>query len=294
MTDIISKDHLNADSPEMQAWIGSVLTEDIGAGDITTESIVDGSLKARAHISAKEDGVLCGLDLIKQVFLKLDAECRFDDLGNRDGGRIASGGQIMEIAGSCRALLTGERTALNILQRLSGIATRTHEFVKAASPVTILDTRKTTPGLRQLEKYAVYCGGARNHRFGLYDAVLIKDNHIKIAGGVEEAVKRTREKLGRNFPIEVEAADFAEVAAALQAGADIILLDNMSDPEIEKAVEQIGGKAKIEVSGNITLERLRQLRTMKIDFVSVGELTHSVRAIDLSMNIDVSASVPHR
>lgn len=271
----------------MQAWIASALAEDIGEGDITTESIVDPSLKSSAHVTAKEDCVLCGVELFKAVFHQLDAQCTFSDLGSQDGDAIVQGQRVIEIEGSVLSLLTGERTALNILQRLSGIATQTQAFVKAAHPVTILDTRKTTPGLRQLEKYAVACGGGQNHRFGLFDAVLIKDNHIKAAGGIGEAVKRTRLKLGGHFPVEVETSNPGEIEDALKAQADTILLDNMNDGEIESAIDQIKGKAKIEVSGNITLERLSRLKHLKIDFISVGALTHSVRAIDLSMNISI-------
>lgn len=273
---------------EIQQWVTRSLKEDIEGGDITTDSIVEPGRKARGLVTAKEPVTVCGLELFEAVFKELDAGCSIDVFGHKDGDQLEAGSKVVEVEGLARAVLVGERTALNMLQRLSGIATQTQEYAKAAHPVTLLDTRKTTPGLRVFEKYAVTCGGGTNHRFGLFDAVLIKDNHIKIAGSIEEAVSKIRKHLGEDQLIEIETTNASEIEQALATGADTILLDNMDDDAVQSAIKQIDGKAKIEVSGNITLERLKHLSGMCIDYVSVGALTHSVRAVDLSLNIDLS------
>ncbi len=261
------------------------LEEDIGAGDITTDGILTQDNVATAVVTAKESLVVCGLDIFRRVFLYLDSDADFPGPAPEEGSEIPAGAEILRIKGKTSTLLKGERTALNILQRLSGIASLTRKFVEAAQPVTILDTRKTTPGLRVFEKYAVHCGGGTNHRFGLFDAVLIKDNHIKIAGGITSAINRIRDKTSGK--IEVETTNLDEVREALRMGADIIMLDNMAPETVKKAVEVIGGKSKIEVSGSIGLESLNQFNQLGIDCISVGALTHSARSVDISMNIQI-------
>ncbi|MFQ5672987.1 MAG: carboxylating nicotinate-nucleotide diphosphorylase [Nitrospinales bacterium] len=258
------------------------LEEDLGPGDITSENIVTPSSRRKATVTAKEPLILCGRDIASEVFLHLDSTARF--FGSfMDGERADAGATLFTVEADELTLLKGERTALNILQRLSGIATLTRQFADRAKPVTVLDTRKTTPGLRVFEKYAVACGGGKNHRFGLFDAVLIKDNHIKSAGGISQAVKRLRAKLP-SHKIEVETANLDEVAEAVKMAADVILLDNMSPDTIRQAVALVAGKAKIEVSGSVSLDNLEALAATGVDFVSVGALTHSARAVDISMN----------
>lgn len=261
------------------------LEEDIGAGDITTDGILIQDDVTTAVVTAKESLVVCGLDIFRRVFLYLDADAKFPGSAPKDGDEIATGAEIIRIKAKTSALLKGERTALNILQRLSGIASLTRKFVDAAQPVTILDTRKTTPGLRIFEKYAVHCGGGTNHRFGLFDAILIKDNHIKIAGGIRPAISKIRDK--SSSKIEVETTNLDEVREALEVGADIIMLDNMAPETVKKAVAMIDGKSKVEVSGSIGLERLNQFNRLGVDCISVGALTHSARAMDISMNIQI-------
>ena len=270
---------------EIDGLVKRALEEDLGAGDITTDGILAKDDVTTAIVTAKEALVICGLDIFRQVFLYLDANAIFAGSTANDGSEISAQAEIIQIKAKTSALLKGERTALNILQRLSGIATLTRKFVDAAKPVTILDTRKTTPGLRIFEKYAVHCGGGTNHRFGLFDAVLIKDNHIKISGGITLSINRIRSK--SSGKIEVETTNLDEVREALDLGAEIIMLDNMPPETVKKAVEMIDGKSKIEVSGSIGLEQLSQYRGLGIDFISVGALTHSARAVDISMNIKV-------
>ena len=213
----------------------------------------------------------------------MDADTKFPGSAAKDGSEIAVQAEIIQVKAKTSALLKGERTALNIVQRLSGIATLTRKFVDTAKPVTILDTRKTTPGLRIFEKYAVHCGGGTNHRFGLFDAVLIKDNHIKIAGGITLAIDRVRNQYSGR--IEVETTNLDEVREALKMDADVIMLDNMAPETVKKAVALIDGKSKIEVSGSMGLEQLSQFSRLGVDYISVGALTHSARAVDISMNI---------
>ena len=261
------------------------LEEDLGSGDITTDGILIQEGDATAVVTAREPLILCGLDILRKVFLYLDEGAQFSGAAPKDGAEIAAQEEIVQVKANTSALLKGERTALNIVQRLSGIATLTRKFVDAAKPVTILDTRKTTPGLRVFEKYAVHCGGGTNHRFGLFDAVLIKDNHIKIAGGIIPAIERIRKK--SSGKIEVETTNLDEVREALEMGADIIMLDNMAPETVKKAVALIDGKSNIEVSGSVELESLSRIKGLGIDFISVGALTHSARAVDISMNIEV-------
>jgi nicotinate-nucleotide pyrophosphorylase (carboxylating) len=269
---------------QIDALVRQALDEDIGSGDITTRNILDESSLWTAEVLAKETLTLCGMEIFRRVFSLLDASCTFADSPHQDCAEVSPGDVIVKVLGKGVALLEGERTALNILQKLSGIATLTHKYVERAGPVTVLDTRKTTPGLRSFEKYAVKCGGGENHRFGLYDAVMIKDNHIKAAGGITDAVGRIRKKLGQEKTIEVETTNLREVEEALSAGVDIIMLDNMATDMIRHAVVLVDRKAKIEVSGSISLERLDELAGTGIDYVSVGALTHSAPAVDISMN----------
>ena len=262
------------------------LDEDLGAaGDITTDATVPAALGARGEFLVKAECVLAGLDVAFETFRILEPGVRVS-VRKGDGERCAAGDLVAEVAGTARTLLVGERTALNFLQRLSGIATSARRFVDAAGGrITILDTRKTTPGLRVLEKYAVRAGGATNHRAGLFDAVLIKDNHIRLAGCVSEAVSKARARQPTHS-IEVEAETLDQVDEALEAGADIILVDNMSTSDIRESVQRARGRAKVEISGGVTLARLPELAATGADYVSVGALTHSAQAVDISFEIE--------
>jgi nicotinate-nucleotide pyrophosphorylase (carboxylating) len=257
----------------------------LGAGrDVTTDATVPAIARARGLFIAKADCVVAGLDVAFECFRALDSAVQIN-VSTGDGVRCRAGDAIAEIAGSARTLLVGERTALNFLQRLSGIATLAARFVSATGGrIVVLDTRKTTPTLRELEKYAVRAGGATNHRFGLFDAVLIKDNHILLAGGIRRAV----EKVHAHHPglaVEVEADTLEQVDEAMAAGANIILVDNMSTPDIHEAVRRVAGRAKIEISGGVTLDRIPELAATGADYVSAGALTHSAPAIDISFDI---------
>jgi nicotinate-nucleotide pyrophosphorylase (carboxylating) len=273
---------------EYRAIVRRALDEDIGAGDVTTGATVSPDQRARGIFLVKADCVMAGLDVALEAFRLLEPGVPgvAVTLHKQDGDRCAAGEEIAEVTASARALLVGERTALNFLQRLSGIATRTRRFVDAADGrIVILDTRKTTPGLRVLEKYAVRAGGATNHRAGLFDAVLIKDNHVRLAGGVAAAIARMRASRPA-MPIEVEAQSLDEVDAALAAGVEIVLVDNMSTGDIRAAVSRARGRAKIEISGGVTLERIPELAATGADFVSAGALTHSAPAIDISFELE--------
>jgi nicotinate-nucleotide pyrophosphorylase (carboxylating) len=269
---------------EIEKLIKIGLEEDIGLGDITSRSILSPDDVYVAEILTRENIVLCGLNILKSVFLTLDPDIDFSDDTFNDGDNLKNNTKIISIKGKGIALLEGERVALNILQRLCGIATLTKEYVEKANPVRILDTRKTTPGLRLFEKYAVSCGGGKNHRFGLYDAVLIKDNHIKAAGGIIKAVEKIKKNHNNSVQIEVETTTLSEVNDAIIAKSDIIMLDNMPLEDIKKAVNLIDGRASTEVSGSISLDQLNSLSKVNIDFVSIGALTHSPKASDISMN----------
>ena len=269
---------------EIKKLIKIGLEEDIGLGDITSRSILSPHDINVAEVLTRENIVLCGLNILKSVFLTLDPDIDFSDDSFNDGDNLKSNTKIISIKGKGIALLEGERVALNILQRLCGIATLTKEYVEKANPVKILDTRKTTPGLRLFEKYAVSCGGGKNHRFGLYDAVLIKDNHIKAAGGIIKAVEKIKKNYNNSIQIEVETTTLSEVSDAIIAKSDIIMLDNMPLEDIKKAVNLIDGRASIEVSGSISVDQLNALSKVNIDFVSIGALTHSPKASDISMN----------
>ena len=269
---------------EIEKLIKIGLEEDIGLGDITSRSILSPHDINVAEVLTRENIVLCGLNILKSVFLTLDPDIDFSDDRFNDGDNLKSNTKIISIKGKGIALLEGERVALNILQRLCGIATLTKEYVEKANPVKILDTRKTTPGLRLFEKYAVSCGGGKNHRFGIYDAVLIKDNHIKAAGGIIKAVEKIKKNYNNSIEIEVETTTLSEVNDAIIAKSDIIMLDNMPLEVIKKAVNLIDGRASIEVSGSISVDQLNALSKVNIDFVSIGALTHSPKASDISMN----------
>jgi len=261
------------------------LAEDLGWGDVTTDAIVPGELRARGVIICKSDCVIAGLDVAAETFSQLDPGCVFDRRC-KDGDLCRSGNVVAEVRGQAASMLTAERTALNFLQRLSGIATVTRRFVDATGgAITILDTRKTTPTLRALEKYAVRAGAGTNHRAGLDDGILIKDNHIRLAGGVREALRRMKDA-DVEMPIEIEAQSLDEVNEALDAGAEIILLDNLTIDQIREAVSRIRGRAKIELSGGVTLDRLPELAKTGADYVSVGALTHSAPAADLSFELE--------
>jgi nicotinate-nucleotide pyrophosphorylase (carboxylating) len=263
------------------------LAEDLGWGDVTTEATVDPARAARGVILVKGDCVIAGLDVAAETFRQLDPAIVFT-ARKADGDRCEPGTVAAELEGAAGAMLTAERTALNFLQRLSGIATLTRRYVDAtAGRITILDTRKTTPTLRALEKYAVRAGGGTNHRAGLDDAILIKDNHIRLAGGVADALRRMK-AAKREMPIEIEAQSLAQVDEVLAAGADIILLDNMTIEDTREAVRRIDGRAQVEISGGVTLERIPELASTGARYVSVGALTHSAPAADLSFELELA------
>jgi nicotinate-nucleotide pyrophosphorylase (carboxylating) len=260
------------------------LAEDLGWGDVTTEATVGPELRGRGLIIAKGPCVVAGLDVASETFRQLDPAVVIEPKWS-DGEQCTAGAVLAELHGFAAPMLTAERTALNFLQRMSGVATLTRRFVDAAGGrIAILDTRKTTPTLRALEKYAVRAGGGFNHRSGLDDGILIKDNHVRLAGGVQEAVRRMK-AAGEEMLIEVEAQSLDDVNAAVTSGANIILLDNLSTTDIREAVRRIGGRAKIEISGGVTLERIPELASTGADYVSIGALTHSAPAVDLSFEL---------
>ena len=260
--------------------------EDIGIGDITTESTVSSTQRGVGTLLAKSDGIIAGLPIAERAFLKLDTELIFRAFVN-DGDAINSGTPIGEVQGAAKSILIAERTALNFLQRLSGVATLTSQFVHAVADydVKIVDTRKTTPGWRALQKYAVRVGGGHNHRFGLYDGVLIKDNHIVAAGGITPAVQRARKTAPHTAKIEVEVETLEQVNEALEAKADILLLDNMSLEMMKQVVQMVGDLAVTEASGGITLDRVKAVASTGVDYISVGALTHSAMPMDISLTL---------
>lgn len=262
----------------------AALKEDMPIGDITTDNLIDMHSESKARLIAKEKGVIAGLDVAERAFKLLDEGITFKRLVN-DGDTVEYGDLIAEIEGNTRALLKAERTALNFLQRLSGIATETRKYCDRVKglPVHIVDTRKTVPGLRLLEKYAVRTGGGKNHRFCLSDGVLIKDNHIKAAGGIRNAVEILRDRIPHTIKIEVETESLEQVREAVEAKADIIMLDNMKPDMIKEAVKIINGRALVELSGNVNLDTVRDLAETGVDIISVGKITHSVNALDISM-----------
>ncbi len=270
--------------------IRSALEEDIGAGDVTTAAVLTGQESGAARAVAKADMVLAGIDVFRETFLLLDPDIQFTNC-LEDGREIKCGEILAELSGKLASILTAERTALNFLQRMSGIATTTRRYVQAVTGTRarILDTRKTAPGLRVLDKYAVRIGGGLNHRFALYDGVLIKDNHVTAAGGIMPAIQRARQKIPHPMKIEVEVRNIGEVREAMSAGADAIMLDNMTPEAMREAVRLIGGKVPVEASGNVTLANIRQIAETGVDFISVGALTHSAGAADISLLVGVRA-----
>ena len=262
------------------------IEEDIATGDISTEAIIPVHSQAVAEMKAKADGVISGLKIIKRVYERFEKDIRWEPLVE-DGTAVKKGDIILRIGCSYRTLLLGERLSLNILQRMSGIATATAAFVKEleGTHTQLLDTRKTAPGMRVLDKMAVHDGGGMNHRMGLYDMIMLKDNHIKIAGGIPNAVKAARKNLPLSIKLEVETTNLAEVQQAVDCGADIIMFDNMSNEAMAEAVKLIAGRAKTEASGNMDIPRLKGVAAIGVDYISVGALTHSVKAMDISMNI---------
>lgn len=266
--------------------VKNALKEDLGRGDITGELLLPPDLPAKAAIIAKDEGVIAGLELARKVFLAVSSQIHFENLVS-DGSRVKPGDILARLEGVARGILSGERVALNFLQHLSGIATLTARFVDAVKPypVKILDTRKTLPGLRLWEKYAVRMGGAFNHRLGLYDGILIKENYVRLCGGIREAVGKIRQQAPQLISIEVEALDLSQVKEALEAGVEIILLDNFSIKEIAPAVQIVQGKALLEVSGGINLANVREIAATGVNFISIGQLTHSAPALDISLEV---------
>jgi len=281
------KRQISRETKQFQAIVRRALREDIGRGDITTNAIVSETDRALGIIFAKEEGILCGVDIAKNVFEHIDDTIDFQ-IQLTDGSELSPGVTIAIMIGKATTCLKGERTALNFLQHLSGIATVTKQFVdRANGKIKILDTRKTTPGLRLMQKYAVRVGGGLNHRFGLHDMIMIKDNHIQLAGGISEAVKRVRSQKSKKF-IEVEVKTIEELKEALENRVDRIMLDNMHGAQIVKAVDLIrssGTDTEIELSGGVTLESIGELAASGADFISVGALTHSARALDIALKM---------
>ncbi len=279
------EDLTNTLHPDILSAIQVALAEDIGNGDITSDGIIPPDAPMHGRIIAKENGVVAGLDVAETVFEFIDAKVSFVPAAN-EGERVKNGQSLATVSGSARALLTSERTALNFLGRMSGIATLTRQYVDAVAgtQVIILDTRKTAPGLRMVDKLAVTRGGGQNHRFGLYDMILIKDNHIDFAGSLGEAIKQAR-AVHPNIQLEVEARTLDDVRQALELQVKRILLDNMSIKMMAEAVFITGGRAKLEASGNVNLETVREIAETGVDFISVGALTHSARTLDVSFDI---------
>jgi nicotinate-nucleotide pyrophosphorylase (carboxylating) len=277
------------DLPQVDALIRTALEEDLGRGDITTQLTVPAGLRATGTLLAKQDGVLAGLPLVARVFVVMGAGVTVAERVH-DGDRFTSGTTLATVEGAAADLLVGERLSLNLLQQLSGVATLTRRYVDsvAGTKATVIDTRKTTPGLRALEKYAVRMGGGQNHRSGLDDGILIKDNHITAAGGVAAALAAARRGAPHGLRIEIECATIAQVDEALTAGADAILLDNMSVARLAEAVRHVAGRALTEASGGVTLETIRAIAETGVDLISVGALTHSAPAVDISMKIQLA------
>ncbi|CCW34543.1 nicotinate-nucleotide pyrophosphorylase (carboxylating) [Chthonomonas calidirosea] len=278
------------DLPGLTSIVQQALREDIGTGDITTQIVIPSTARAKANITTRVPGVIAGLPVVQEVYRQLDPTVQVQPIV-QDGDSVEANTPLATLSGSAQSLLTGERVALNFLQRLSGIATLTAKFVAAArrEDVRIVDTRKTTPGLRLLEKYAVRVGGGHNHRFGLYDAVLIKDNHIAACGSITEAVRTALSSAPHVMSVTVECDTLDQVREALAAGADVILLDNMSPDQLREAVSLVNGQAMIEASGGITLENVAEVAATGVDIISIGALTHSAPALDIGMDFIVTS-----
>ena len=276
-------------NPQVEQIITLALNEDIGTGDLTTLSTIPADKTATGRFVAKEDMIICGIDLAAHIFGRVDPSIELK-ANFKDGDAVKKGNVIAIVSGNAQNVLTGERTALNFMQRLTGIATRTHASVAevAGTNAKITDTRKTTPGLRVLEKYAVRVGGGTNHRFNLADGVLIKDNHIAVSGGIQNAVKNARAVIPHTLKIEVEVETKEQLAEALDAGADIIMLDNMSNDLMRECVGIVAGRALVEASGNMGEKSLREVAETGVDIISVGALTHTVKAADISLKFQIS------
>jgi nicotinate-nucleotide pyrophosphorylase (carboxylating) len=280
----------NLNIQKLETQIRLWLDEDIGSGDITTMTTIPLDQESKGILHVKEDGIAAGIPVAEEVFRIVDPRLEFRAMV-QEGQRITKGTVLAEVSGSTRSILLGERVALNLMQRMSGIATRTKQYVDAIEglPVRLVDTRKTTPGHRMLEKYAVRVGGGHNHRFGLYDAVMIKDNHIKGSGGIRQAVSGARSEIPHTMKIEVEVEDFVQLQEAMEAGADIIMLDNMKPADMKEAVRIMKEKTPhilIEASGSVTLETIRSIAETGVDVISVGRLTYSVQALDISLDLN--------
>ena len=278
------------ENSEVLGDIGEYLREDIGRGDITTQSTVSPDVRGMGKFLAKENLVICGLEVAEAVFAHLDPETGEIETNYNDGDAVEAGTIFATLKGYADVLLTGERVALNLIQRMSGVATLTRAYVKAieGTNATIIDTRKTTPGLRMLEKYAVTVGGGKNHRYGLDDGVLIKDNHIALAGGITKAIVAAKRKIGHLHKIEVEISNWAQLREAIEAGADIVMLDNQTPDEAAKLVEMarsLNPNVLLEASGGMDLDRVRLFAEAGVDLISVGRLTHSAKAVDISFKI---------
>jgi nicotinate-nucleotide pyrophosphorylase (carboxylating) len=277
-----------ADAEDFDPFLRAAIAEDVGGGDITTDAVVSESASATAVVVVRASGVVAGLAVALRAFTLLDPRIR-TVLNIEDGSQVAAGTAVARVTGPARGILTAERVALNLLGRLSGIATLTRSFVDEARgfPARITDTRKTTPGLRALERYAVRAGGGVNHRFGLHDAMLIKDNHLAAVGGIAEAIARGRAGVNPNAVIEVECDSLAQVGEALDAGADAVLLDNMDDATIAKGVQMAAGRAIVEASGNVNLRTVRGVAATGVDVISVGALTHGAVSLDVALDFVV-------
>ena len=274
---------------QVEALIRRALEEDLGSGDVTTRAVVDPDAVYIGEMVAKADGVIAGLEVARWTFQLLDPLVEFQSRLT-DGAAVDAPQILARVKGNGQALLTGERVALNFVQRMSGIATLTRQFVSAVAGTraVILDTRKTVPGLRILDRWAVRLGGGQNHRFGLFDMVLIKDNHIQAAGSITLAVERVRQRYGQQFPIEVEVKNLTELEEALALRVDRILLDNMDIPTLRQAVQRTAGRVPLEASGNITLDNVAEVARTGVDYISVGQLTHSVKALDISFRLEAA------
>jgi nicotinate-nucleotide pyrophosphorylase (carboxylating) len=276
---------------QTEETIDRALAEDLGKGDVTTEALIPGDRRGAGFIVAKNEGILAGINVAKQVFHRVDPELRVEIL-LEDGARVKAGSKVAEVSGSIASILKAERVALNFLQRLSGIASETNRYVEAVGglPVRIMDTRKTTPALRSLEKHAVKAGGGENHRMNLGDGILIKDNHLAALRSqglnIKQIVARARQNSPERLPIEVEVGTVSEALEAVEAGADVVMLDNMRLEDMRKAVKSIRGRALIEASGGVALDNVRAVAETGVDFISIGALTHSARALDISLELE--------
>jgi len=284
---------MSSSKPQIEEIIDCALAEDIGKGDVTTEALIPGDQQGTGFIVAKKEGILAGTGAAKQVFHRVDPELKAEIL-LEDGARVKPGSKVAKVSGSIASILKAERVALNFLQRLSGIASETNRYVARVEglPVRIMDTRKTTPGLRSLEKYAVRVGGGTSHRMNLSDGVLIKDNHLVALRSqglnIKEIIAKARQNAPQRLPVEVEVGSVSEALGSVEAGADIVMLDNMNIEDMRKAVKSIHGRALIEASGGITLDNVRAVAETGVDFISIGALTHSARALDISLELEIS------